>query len=212
MWGWIKHVIGVAAGAVDDTVRHWVADLISGVFGFIHTVFGLVGHAWIDIFHAAEWVEKGLLHLGLETYLDLWHILKRVIPDVIHWANVFIHNVWRYAQDVFHWAVREFDFIRHWVAALVQDVRRWVVRDIWSPIWRTLNPVWRWVTHEGATLWHYLTHPAALVDLLWNHLLVKMEREAWVAGRLLGRFFLSLVIHHVKTFAILIEDIVDAIL
>ena len=212
MWGWISKVLGLGIHVIDDTVRQWVGDLISGVFGFIHTVFGLVGHAWGDMFHAGKWLYLGVARLGVETYQTLAKIIKQIIPDVIHWATYWVHRLGRFIEEVFHWAAHEFDVIRHWVAALFDAFRKWVINDVWSPIWRTLTPVFRWVTHEGATLWYFLTHPAAFVDLIWTHLLVKLEREAWNAGRLLGRFFLSLVVHNLRTFFLLIEDVIDAIL
>lgn len=212
MWNWIKNVLGAGAHVIDETIRQWVSDLISGVFGFIHTVFGLVGRAWGDMFGAARWIYTGIWHLGTETYWTLWHILKRVIPDVIHWANVFIHKVWQYAIDLFHWTWRQIEWLKHWILALFDAFRRWVIREIWDPIWRTLAPAWRWITHEGVALWELVTHPDRLVNWIWNNLLVKIEREAWTAGKLLGRFFLSLVIHNLRTFLTLIEDILDAVL
>lgn len=212
MLNWIYRALGAVTGAVDETIRRWVGDLITGVYGLVHTVFGMVGRAWIDMLHAAEWMYVGTVKLAIETYATLWHILRTVIPGVVRWADFWIHYIERWVIEIWHSIAVEFNAVRHWTAALVDAARTWVVRDIWSPIWRTLTPVFSWVTHEGATLWHYLTHPADLINLLWDHMLAKMEHEAWTAGRLLGRFFLALVIHNVKTFAILIEDIITAIL
>lgn len=212
MWTWIVTTLGLAGNVVPDTIRRWVGDLISGVFGFVHSIFNFVGHAWTDLYRAAAWLYTGVIHLAIETYADFYHILRVVIPDVLRWANKFIHDVWRYAIDVFHWTIRQIDFLKHWILWLIDHLRAWVIHNVWDPIWHTLYPVWQWVIHEGAALWHLVTHPALLVDWIWDHLLVKIEREAWTAGRLLGRFFLSLIVHNIKTFAILIEDIVDAIL
>jgi len=212
VWTWLKNVIGAGAHVIDETIRQWVSDLINGVFGFLHTVFGLVGRAWRDLFNAARWIYTGIVHLAIETYADFYHILRVVIPDVIKWADQFIHRVWRYAIDVFQWTVRQFEWVKHWVLALLADLRRWVIRDVWDPIWHTLAPAWHWITHEGIALWHLVTHPGLLVDWIWLHLLAKIEREAWDAGRVLGRFFLSLVFHNFKRFAVLMEDIFDAIL
>lgn len=212
MWGWIVRVIGNAAGAVDDTIRKWVGALISGVFGFIHTVFGLVGSAWGDMFGAAEWLWGSAGRFAWACYAKFYHILRIAIPDVIRWADKFIHGVWTYAINVFHWTIREFDTLRHDIAHWLDNLRHWVVIDVWDPLFRSLLGAWHWITHEGATLWHYLTHIAQLVDLFWDALLAKIEREAWTAGRLLGRFFMSLIVHHIHEFVILLEDIVDAIL
>lgn len=212
MLNWLKNVLGLATNVIDETIRRWVSDLISGIFGFLHTVFGLVGNAWADMFHAAEWLYGGILHLGNEVYETLWHILRKVLPDIVRWLDRFINDVWHYAQDVFHWAMQEFARIEHWVLALIDDVRRWVINDIWEPIWDTLAPAWTWITHEGLSLWNLVMHPGDLVDWIWNHILLKIEREAWNAARFLGRFFLSLIVHNIKTVAVLFEDILDAIL
>lgn len=212
MWSWITGVLGLATGAVDDTVRRWVGALISGVFGFIHNIFGLVGGAWIDMFKAAAWLWGSAGRFAYATWLKFYHILKVVIPDVVRWADKFIHNVWTYAIDVFHWTIHALDVLRHDIAHWLDLLRQWVVHDIWNPIWRTLAPAWKWITHEGYALWNLVTHPALLVDWIWNHLLLKIEREAFIAGKLLGRFFLSLILHNLRAFLVLIEDIIDSVL
>lgn len=212
MWNWIKHVVGVGAGVVEENIRRWVADLISGVFGFLHTVFHFVGSAWDSMANAAADLWHGIGRLASETYQTFFHLFRHLIPSIVKWASAFLHYLDKFLRDVWHWTVHEFDVVRHWVAALLAATRHWIITDIWNPIWRTLAPAWRWITHEGSTLWHYLTHLPAFIDLIWHYLLVKIEREAWVAGRLLGRFFLSLVVHNIKTFAVLMEDVIDAIL
>ena len=212
MWGWITRVIGGAAGIVDETIRRWIGGLIAGVFGFIHSVFGLVGDAWLDMWRAADVLWRYAGDFAYATYVKLSHILRIVIPDVVRWADKFIHGVWTYAINVFHWAIKEFDRLRHDIAHWLDNLRHWVVIDVWDPLFRSLLSAWHWIHHEGMTLWYYLTHPDKFIDLIWNHLLAKIEHEAWNATKLLGRFFLSLFVHHIRQFVILLEDILDAIL
>jgi len=212
VFNWLARVIGKVTGTVDETVRRWVSDIAMAIYGFVHGVFHLVGIAWGDMIIMSDFLYVGLVKFVDQAWIKFYHLYKVLLPGIIHYAVYLFHLLVLSVREVIHWAAHEFDLVRHWTAALVEATRVWVVRNVWQPIWRTLTPIFHWITHEGATLWHYLTHPAELVDLLWDHLLAKLEREAWVAGRLLGRFFLSLVVHNVRTFAILVEDIVTAIL
>lgn len=211
MLGWILRTLGSVAGVVDETVRKWVGALISGVYGFVHSIFTLVGTAWDDVFGAAYALAHNVADFVRAVYERFYYLSYIVLRGIVNWANKLIGEVLKYAQEVYHYAITEFDRLRHDIATWLDDLRHWVVLDIWDPIWRTLSPAWTWITHEGTALWHYLTHPADLVDLLWNFLLVKIEKEAWTAGKLLGRFFLSLIVHNLRTFVLLLEDIVDSV-
>lgn len=211
MWNWITRVLGGAVGVVDETIRRWVGGLISGVFGFIHAVFHLVGGAYDDVLNGTEWLAAEVASFVREVYGKFQWIVHIALQDIIRWADNFIRLVLRYAEDVYRIVLHEFDLLRHDIAHWLDDLRHWVITDIWDPIVRVLDVAYHWVTHEGALVYHYITHPADLIDLLWEALLVKIEREAWNIGKLLGRFFLSLIIHNLKMFVLLLEDIVDAV-
>lgn len=212
MWGWIRRAYDSVAGKIDDTVRHWVHDLINGVYGFIHTVFHYVAAAWVTLWHDVYDTVIHVARFMQQAEGAIWDLWFHILPHIVRWAWHEILVGVAFTRAVWHWTAVEFDRLRHDIAHWLDDLRRWVIQDIWAPIWRTLGPAWHWITHEGDTLWHYLTHPAELVDLLWDYLLAKMEREAWRAGKILGRFFLALIVHNMRTFALLLEDILNAIL
>jgi phage-related protein len=212
MIGWIKRMFDLVSGAVDETVRQWVHDLISGLYGFLHTLFGNVIKAWIYFWDATRNMRSGLAHLGEEAWVTFYHLYKVILPGIVHWATLYFKSVEASILSVYHWAIRTTQDLAHDIVVTANDIRHWVVTDIWNPIWHILTQAWDWITHEGATVWHYISHPANLVDLLWNDLIAKLETEAWnVAGKL-GRFALSLVVRNLKTFVLLVEDIIDAIL
>lgn len=212
MFGWLSRIFASAAGAIDDVVRHWVHDVITGLYGFLHTIFSFVGDAWIRLYRdVAGWYEEEGRFIGeaVRAFGDLWIY---VIPRVIGWAARELASLLKFAESILHWAISEFDRLRHDIARWLDDLRHWIITDIWDPIWRTLKPAWDWITHEGATLWFYLTHLDKFWDLIWNDFLVKVEKEAWRAGKILGRFFLSLILHNLHTFTALLEDILNAVL
>lgn len=113
---------------------------------------------------------------------------------------------------LYHWAVREFMLVRHWVSELIDAVRSWVINDIWKPLDRSLLAAWHWIGHEGSILWFYITHPEKLVDLIWEAIIVRLERDAWSLGQRLGTFFFALIWHNLKRAVLLLEDILTAVL
>lgn len=211
MFSWIYRVFSNAAGVIDNTVRNWVHDLVNGLYSFLHAVFGLVGTAWrsadryiLSFYHQLTAVLQSI-------YRVLYHAYKVLLPAMIREYRALVASALAFARQVLSYAVKAFNTAITYALNLVNDARRWVITDIWDPIWKILTQAWDWVTGKGETLWHYLTHPADLVDLLWDALLAKIEAEAWTAGELLGKFFLSLIVHNLQRIATLIEDILDAV-
>ena len=168
MFGWITSVVNWAIGKIPDTIRVWVHDLISGVYGLFHNVASLVGDAWDILFHT-------------------FHNLRLLADEFTHAVSI-----------AFHW------LIKVWIPAL----NKWIDDHLLKP----LLAAWQWIHKEGAYMLHLLTVPLSLVNFFWTALLHKIEVEAWTAGRLLGRFFLSLIAHNVRQFLQLMEDILSAIL
>lgn len=201
-----------AAGAIDDTIRSWVHDLINGLYGYLHLIFGPVIAAWDKLVHAGWLVWHAVSSFIDEVTITLARILLKVIPDLIKWAKDAIALVQRYAVDVYNFAVRELNALRAFVLKLIADLTTWVISHIYDPLKAAFDLAWHWITHEGAIVWHYISNPADLVDLLWDYLIAKLEREAWNIASKLGRFFLALVAHNLTRLVTLIEDVLSAIL
>jgi len=201
-----------AAGLIDETVRSWVHDLINGLYGFLHLVFGSVITAWDKLVHAGYLVWVTLDNFVTEAVAAIAHILKTVIPNVLKFLSGLIAKVEQYAKDVYNFAVRELNALRQFVLNLIAQLTTWVTTHIYNPLKAAFDLAWHWISHEGATVWHYISNPADLVELIWDHLINKLEAEAWNIGGKLGKFFLSLVTHNLVRFATLLEDIIDSIL
>jgi len=212
VFGWITRAWHWAVGNVGGPVVGWVRDLIHGVFGFLHTIFGHVIDAWPDMWHAARNLWHELDSFGRWAGHALWHLFRVWIPGIIRWAKRELLKAWHDLMSVYHWAIREFDRLKHWVAQLIDAVRSWIINDIWRPLSRSLVAVWHWLRHEGSILWFYITHPGKLVDLIWEALILKLEQDAWKTTSLLGGFFLGLFVHNMKRVALLLEDMINAVL
>jgi len=92
------------------------------------------------------------------------------------------------------------------------DVTGWVVRDIWGPLKRFLDMTWCDLLKWGYTAWYYITHPDKLAALIFWYIVSLLEVNAWEAAKLLGTFVTALFLHNIRRVALLLEDIISAVL
>lgn len=69
-----------------------------------------------------------------------------------------------------------------------------------------------YIPHFAITAWWWVTHPEQLARVLLWYLVHEMERQAWTIGKYLGEFVLAILAHNSRRVAILLEDIITAIL
>lgn len=211
MFGWIAREFDSVSGLIDNTVRQWVRDLVNGLYGFLHAVFGLVSEGWENLVSAAYLAWHSITSFMDETVLKIYYILRQVIPAVVKAYKDSIALVDKYARDVYSWATREFQLVRDALDAAFNALKKFVIDDIWKPLDDLVTSALKWITTRGETVWHYISNPVDLVDLLWDYLIAKLEAEAWNIGEKLGSFFLALVIKNLPRFVKLLEDILNAV-
>lgn len=201
-----------AYGAVDNTVRGWVRDLINGLYGYLHMIYGDVGSAWFHLEGAALDYWRALTSFAGSVLASFAHLFKVLIPAIISEYRKLFTEAENFIKTVYDDALKGLDRVTHLIASTADALWQTILRDVWRPLLGSLTDAWTWIKHEGATAWYYISNPAKLVDLIWLYLIAKLEREAWIIGSLLGKFFLSLIIHNLKRLALLIEDILNAVL
>lgn len=212
MFGWIESIFHWGVSNIGGTIVGWVRDFIRGLYGYLHLAFHLVGNAWGDLWGDVNRFWHALDAFGHSVWQAIYHTLHTVIPDVRNFLHRLIARVERYAQYVFRWAVVRAEWLLHKIESEISFVIRWVITHIWDPLFRDVTTALKWIFSDGQTLWYYLTHPDKTVDLIWESLIAKLEQEAWAVGRRLGEFFLGLVLHNARRFALLLEDIIVALI
>ncbi len=212
MWGWLGKVFSWANGVIGGDIVGFIHDLIHGVWGWLSTLFGNVGKAWHEMFNAGGWIHAALGHFGLESLATVWDIIFKRIPAILRWA-------WKHIQILWHFATRIALRLEHDVISLVARIAlavhnalAWVMTHVFIPLKRDILAAWHWITTHGELVFYYITHPDKLAALIFESLLALLEREAWNIGNRLGKFFLSLIIHNVRHFLNLMEDIITAVL
>lgn len=95
------------------------------------------------------------------------------------------------------------------VIADVLGLSRQVLDDITQHLVTLLKHL---IPRYAMTAWWWVTHPDDLASVLFWYLVKWLEARAWTVGKYLGDFALSLVAHNVKRLALLVEDIVKAVL
>lgn len=200
------------AGVIDDTIRSWVHDLVNGLYGFLHNIFGLVGAGWDKFVTELHFAWQGLAGFMREVTYSLSFIVHYLFPATLKRIDALVGAVKHYAIDVYDFAVHVYDTLRNLIAAGLRDLKTFVLQDVYKPLFDFITQAWHWITHEGAVVFYYISHPAALVELIWDELVAKLEAEAWNIGSKLGKFFVSLIVHNLQRFVLLLEDILSALL
>ncbi len=211
MFGWIDRIWHWGITNVGDPVASWVRDFVRGVFGWLDTLFGHIGNAWSDLAGAAYWLRRAIDSFGHDVFDTLGRLFYITIPRLIRWAGRELTRLGRDILAVYHRLVRDVISLIKRIEAAIRHVINWAIIHIWRPLKKDFLTAWHWITHFGRILWFYITHPDKLVALIFTALLAQLERDAWKIGRLLGKFFLGLIVHNLKMFVIVIEDILMAV-
>lgn len=212
MFGWIEGIFKKGVAAVGSGVIDLIHLAVRGLYAFLHGVFGAVSGAWSGLWHDSVSLWAGVRRFANAVYQKFIWVLRHLVPyleSYIKWVRTILDK----ALD----AARKFlyDLILatyHWALGVFEATRKWAVDTIFKPLYTFILKAWNWVVKRGEAMWHYFSNLADFAKLLMPWLIAELERVSWDAGKLLGKFFLSLIVHNVIRFASLMEDIVSAIL
>lgn len=212
MFGWLSAVFGWATSNIGGPIVGFILDLISGVYGFLHGIFSRIGQAWNDVWQAAHNIWNEIVRFLHAVWTKLLVIIRVIIPVLARWAVREVTKLFKFANFIIAWAWNHIQRLYAFIEQVWDDITAWVIRNIWTPLLHDFLNVWHWITHFGAIAWFYISHPDKLVELIWVNLIAKLEKEAWAVSALLGKFFLSLIVRHLRQFVLLLEDIISAVL
>lgn len=212
MFGWIDGLFHRAASAVSGAVSDLIHFAVRGLYAFLHGVFGAVGNGWRDFWNNAVALWAGMRRFTSAVYQKFIWVLRHIVPyleDYIKWVRTILTRALEAAARLLSEAIQA---LYHQVLIFLDQLRKWAINEIWNPLFKVLTTAMHWITHEGSIVWNYFTHLASFAQLLMPWLIAELERVAWDAGKKLGTFFFSLIIHNIVRFANLMESIVDAVL
>lgn len=212
MFGWLYRMWQAAAGTVADGIRNWVLTMFQGHHGYLHSLFWSIRLAWNQLYNAVNYLLAAASVFIGAVYRRFQHIEIFELPQLRRWvASGFgrlinnLHNVQVYLTRLI-------------VAYHTQDhnythsVLLWVIKNVLMFLLKFVVRLTAWVAGIGSEMWYYFTHLIDFAELLIMFLVRSLEKHAWDIGRLLGTFFLALIVTNLVRFVTLIEDIVDAVL
>lgn len=200
-------VSGTVGNAV-STAAHWAMHALAAV---VFSVFRLVGGAWRTLVQSFGWLHAALDHFGLQVWHFATYVVRVLIPRVVRWAAA---ELARLGLGLYHLAQavgREVAALYRAIARAVADVTRWAIRTIYDPLKSYADLIWHDLKAWGYTAWWWITHLDKLADAMIIHIANSIEKHAWQLARMLGTFFISLIIANLNRFVLLIEDIVNAV-
>ena len=212
MFGWIEGIFRRASGVVSSAVSDLVHAAIRGLYGFLHSVFWNIVHGWIEFHNAVVSLAVGEFEFVHDVYSAFVRLFRHLIPGLNTRITVVNVTINKRITTVINDYTTKITNERKQRQASILALLAWVITHVLRPLTALINKLLAWVAHEGNTMWGFFTHLDKFAELLFWHIVHALEAHAWEAGRLLGDFFLSLIVHNITRFAHLVEDIVDAIL
>lgn len=210
-----RTVLGLISGSWQSAIRavvDWINNLEGTHYRYWHTVSGHIAAGWQQLTRTLLWLQQNMQQYMLEqSFLD-WRIVKAYIPWLGRWIQWLGGRVRNEINTTIAMLRREYkagDAAQH---AYSRSILVWVLIHVLAFLLRLVTRLFGWIHGIGATMWHYFTHLADFAELLIMALVAALEHHAWDIGKLLGKFFLSLIVHNVVRFATLVETIVDAVL
>jgi hypothetical protein len=212
MFGWIENLFARAGNAVDNAVKALIHVAISGIYGFLHSLFGNVIRAWDQHYNAV----RAYISAELEFLRDVYNAFIRIFRVHIPRLDRRITIVYVTINNRITVIVRDYNTKiiteRKQRQAAILSLLWWVIHHVVIPFLAKFATIFRWLAREGATMWHYFTHLAEFAELLFWYLVRSLEKHAWDAARLLGQFLLALIVHNLVRFVKLMEAILYAVL
>jgi hypothetical protein len=210
-----RSVLGLITGSWQSAINNvvnWINSLEHTHYGYWHTVSGHVIAAWQAMagasLHMMQQLQRFMFAQGLLDNL----IVRQYIPWLERWIAWLGGRVRQEIDATIRMLRREYkagDAAQH---AYTRSVLFWVLIHVLAFLLGLVRTIFSWINRIGSTMWHYFTHLTEFAELLFMFLVASLERHAWDVGKLLGKFFLALVVRNVVRFASLVEEIVLAIL
>jgi hypothetical protein len=210
-----RSVLGLVTGSWQSAISavvNWINQLETTHYKYWHTVSGHVAAAWQAMAGATLHLMLRMQAFMAEQGLLDYRIVRQYIPwlaNWIRWLGGRVRNEIIAAIAMLRREYKAGDAAQH---AYTRSVLLWVVVHVLLFLYRLVKTVFGWINGIGNKMWHYFTHLDQFAELLFMFLVAALERHAWSIGRLLGKFFLALIVRNVVRFASLVEEIVLAIL
>lgn len=210
-----KSLFGLITGSWQSAIQavvNWIYSLEHVHYGYWHTVAGHVEAAWQAMagatLHLTQRMQQYMFAQGLLDNL----IMKHLFPWIEGWIAWLGGRIRQEINQTIVMLRREYkagDAAQH---AYTRSVLLWVLVHVLAFLYGLVKHLFSWIDGIGATMWHYFSHLADFAELLIMALVASLERHAWDIAKLLGTFFLALIVRNVVRFATLVETIVDAVL
>lgn len=207
----ILGAVGGAVGEVVDLARKvWGA--FKRIWSFLSDVAAVLDGAWTWVTNGAKYIGVGLERLAEQSGHLLWGIVSQDLPEGLQW--VYAHSVeWALSEleslgrrvghwigQVVKWAQRELKRLEHLLLGWVHHLIHWASDAV------------HWVAHFGAVVWHYISHPAALAELLADHIVWPVVKWFLHEGASVISYLLKLAAHESSEVEHLVEDVLSDLL
>jgi len=110
---WLTNAFNWARSRIDNTVAAWVHDVVTGLYGFIHLVFGDIINGWNDLVGDAKGLLNGIYEIGEAVIREVTHLWKIWIPNLWSWIGTHITKP---LIDAWNWIGNEGATVWHYIS------------------------------------------------------------------------------------------------
>ena len=188
---------------------HWAIRAVTSV---VFQVFGNIRNAWSVLYGGYRDLVSGIDSFATAVRNAITYTLRVVIPGILRWAGAALARLAADLARLGRMLLAEVSRLTAYITARWNALYRWVLANVWAPLQAYARSLYHDLIKWGYTAWWWITHLPALAEQMIFALALSAERHAWQLAGMLGKFALSLVLHNAKKLAILVEDIVTAVI
>ena len=210
-----RTVIGLVTGTWQTAIQNvltFLQGLSRTTYLYHSTLYGNVRSQWQRVARASLNATGYMAQFMQATYNQFARLRKVDLPYLERWLMWLGGTLKKLIETDVSLLDRKIDSDYAKNHAYARSILIWVVIHVLGFLYRILASVLGWVAREGNTMWYFFTHLDEFGILLFWHIIAALEMFAWDAGRRLGTFLLSMIIHNVVRFATLVESIIDAVI
>lgn len=146
---------------------------------------------------------------------------------MLDWLDKFLHGIESLIpspiRDAIQWSISAIASLFGTISGNVSDAWHDFTAHIWAlyegaktfgeNVLHAFSDIFNyWIPKVAWPAFWYVTHPDELASVLFWYLIKWLERRAWTAAKYLGEFALALILRNVHRIALLVEDILAAVL
>ncbi len=212
MPAWFRKVYTTLQALEALTTQPFLFHLLLATINTIRNTFRNVRYTWGRFWWGAHNTWWGANYLGWQIYITFWQLAYGTLPRMRR--ALAREGIRARQQENLLWRTewKLYNDSRSYSHSLVLSLTKYVILHILLPLLSLAARVLWYIVNRINPLFDFLLRFLRLDVSIYRLVAGLLEKFAWQAGKDLSVFFFSLFIHNLRRVALLLEDIIVAVL